>query len=297
MTEYLVDVLIILALDSKRCDHEFSDDNKELLFSIEELDNKLETLSWATEPDTSKIREIEREMAHLQSVLFQCFRHPFTQAIEWCTRRTGRASKDIEIAAMHGFDAGHLSNEPAVRSELPALVHALQALKDWKTTAWGKWFFEYGMTDLTATTPSWFVQPEVENKENQKFGSRDSQTDQIDEGDRSATRKEENRTDTAEDQLPKDDDPPSEPKLSELQCRCLETLRRLKATERRPIPQRELAPTIQAGADANYIKTPMGDLSRMGYVGGKRGRKGGNWITKNGRTRLAAEKKAGWRWE
>jgi hypothetical protein len=82
--------------------------------------------------------------------------------------------------------------------------------------------------------------------------------------------------------------------LTDLQCRCLETLLKMEATERNPISQRKTAEKIEHGADENYIKTPMALLSGQGYVGGKRGRNGGNWITEEGKTRLAEEKKAGW---
>ena len=87
------------------------------------------------------------------------------------------------------------------------------------------------------------------------------------------------------------------PRLTDLHLRCLEALRRMKATELKPVPQREVAHILEDGATETYTKAPMGDLSNWGYVGGKRGTNGGNWLTQEGKARLTKDKKAGWKWD
>jgi hypothetical protein len=223
------------------------------------------------------------------------FAHPFQAALTWCEMRTGFEKEFIQSV----FEP-RPSNEPRDEARLSALMREIRSLNDgdWKVAEWARWYFERKRTTLPDDGAyvdwKWFLSwwPD--------YVEQDSPTSVDDVNSESATRKDEcenNGTDTTDGQLPKNDDPESEPRLSDLHCRCLEMLRRSKATEKKPITQRQLASSIEGGADENYLKTPMGTLSNWGYVGGKRGRKGGNWITKKGRTQLATEKKAGWKME
>lgn len=81
----------------------------------------------------------------------------------------------------------------------------------------------------------------------------------------------------------------SEPALSDSLAECLQALCDIGATSLRTrVKQLKLASQILVGATEDYVKKPLSKLKQMGYVGGKAGRGGGNWITEAGVSRLNA---------
>jgi hypothetical protein len=75
----------------------------------------------------------------------------------------------------------------------------------------------------------------------------------------------------------------------------LEILREKKATEQVLVKQKVIAPLIDEFWTEENVKAPMARLSALGFVGGRKGRSGGNWITSDGLQRLKDEKAKGWK--